>query len=145
VAEVRQPGGERPLEREPGVLTNQEVAEISERVQSNGAGSYPHPLSSAEYLGGEIKRHKRGMLLLLTPVLATAIIVSYFAYSRYLAGSSKAGTTSIAVLPFANETGDPNAEYLSEGISESLINSLSQGRRQSHRAQFRLQVQGHRR
>lgn len=33
---------------------------------------------------------------------------------------------SIAVLPFANSNQDPNAEYLADGISESLINSLSQ-------------------
>jgi eukaryotic-like serine/threonine-protein kinase len=32
---------------------------------------------------------------------------------------------SVAVLPFANASGDPNTEYLSDGISESLINSLS--------------------
>ena len=32
---------------------------------------------------------------------------------------------SVAVLPFENASADPNAEYLSEGITESLINSLS--------------------
>jgi Predicted integral membrane protein len=131
VADVRQLGNAPP--------TNQGVAEItlaqgngdarssnSVAAQKNGAATSAHSISSAEYSGDEIKRHKQGVLLLLIPLFAIPIAVSYLIYSRYLAKESKAAITSIAVLPFENETGDSNAEYLSDGISESLINSLSQ-------------------
>ena len=40
---------------------------------------------------------------------------------------SRLGTTinSLAILPFANASGDPDADYLSDGITESLISLLS--------------------
>jgi len=35
---------------------------------------------------------------------------------------------SLAVLPIANESGDPNFEYLCDGVTESIINNLSQSK-----------------
>jgi len=47
----------------------------------------------------------------------------------YLTGRGKAGEPtaiqSIAVLPFVDESADPDAEYINDKIAESLINSLS--------------------
>jgi TolB-like protein len=47
----------------------------------------------------------------------------------YARGRSEAGATgserSIAVLPFANLSGDPGQEYFSDGISEELLNLLA--------------------
>jgi serine/threonine-protein kinase len=102
---------------------------VTDAKSSPPEGGTPnaHPTTSAEYIISEIKRHKRGALLALAALVAvTAAVVVYFAYSRYAGGSSAGTIRSIAVLPFANTGGNPDAEYLSDGISESLINSLSQ-------------------
>ena len=82
--------------------------------------------SSAEYLVGEIKRHKRGVALTLAVAVIAVATVAYFysAKSGYFASSSEA-IDSVAVLPFENVSADPNTEYLSDGISDSIINSLS--------------------
>ncbi|MBA3319992.1 MAG: winged helix-turn-helix domain-containing protein [Pyrinomonadaceae bacterium] len=86
--------------------------------------SAAHAASNAKYVVGSVKRHRRGALLVLaTTVIAAAIAA--FAYLKYFDGRSQA-ITSVAVLPFANASANQNLEYLSDGISENLINALSQ-------------------
>ena len=59
--------------------------------------------------------------------IGAAVVVALIAAGSYLfLGGGRAQISSMAVLPFINANGDPQMEYLSDGISETLINSLSQ-------------------
>ena len=77
--------------------------------------------SSAEYLVGEIKRRKKSVVVVLLALALGAASLVYLFFLR-----SRQAIDSVAVLPFVNLGNDANTEYLTDGITESLINNLSQ-------------------
>lgn len=76
----------------------------------------------------------RGISSLKRRAIALAIAVSLLVIALLVIASagvfiylrrSKAGIDSIAVLPLENRSNDPDAEYISDGVTESINNSLA--------------------
>ncbi len=90
---------------------------------------------SASGILADLKRLKRDLETPRSParpvVASRASSPSRDRPSKSDKSSSKHSTAidSVAVLPLENASGDPDAEYLSDGIAETLINSLAQVRK----------------
>ena len=130
---------EKPVESGPGApLTTYKdettgVQVIIEEEETNGHGViatprlpatssalFPeHKATSIERLTTAIKQHR---LMTATAVLALAVAAAAVIYF------SRPGESidSVAVMPFVNVNADPSMDYLSEGISDSIINNLSE-------------------
>ncbi len=77
-----------------------------------------HEVTSIERFTYGIRRHKWVAVAALSVTLTAAVIINFT--------RPAAAIDSVAVMPFVNVSGDPNTEYLADGISDNIISRLSQ-------------------
>jgi TolB-like protein/Tfp pilus assembly protein PilF len=90
---------------------------------------FPPPNATEGHSGATVKSSdvigKQNLTIAGILGLVLAAVVGLGGYWLYEGDQSRQPIESIAVMPFVNETGNADVEYLSDGMTESLINSLS--------------------
>src|SRR6266540_4254860 len=109
---------------------NQTQVYVTESVAatSSGQAAATHSVttssSSLEYAVTQARSHKLATAIIGVLLVGVISTVGYFAFvSR---GGSAKQISTIAVMPFVNDSGNADVEYLSDGMTETLIGSLSQ-------------------
>jgi len=78
--------------------------------------------SSAEYIVSGIRRHKLVSLGAVVVVVLAIAGTSWYLHAR----NTEVAIDSVAVMPFENQNRQDEMDYMSDGLTDSIINSLTQ-------------------
>jgi serine/threonine-protein kinase len=79
-------------------------------------------VSSAEYVVTGIRQHKLAATISLLAIITAAAGITLYLRRR----TADTAIKSVAVMPFVSESSSQDVDYLSDGMTETLISSLSQ-------------------
>ncbi|HSQ19475.1 MAG TPA: protein kinase [Blastocatellia bacterium] len=115
--DLKQLRNEMKAEAATGISSSPAVSSSDTGIADSTSSS----TSSVKSLFAGIRRHRLAAIAVVVILLAVV-----FVFLFWRARPAETAIESIAVLPFQNQTGDTNSEYLSDGVTESIINSLTQ-------------------
>ncbi len=106
-------------------LLQKKSGRVSRPSSLNVSASLPQsPSTDTEIIKGVSSKSPKRRWLVIGGAAVGVLVAGGVVFSL-LTSRPDDRITSMAVLPFTNGSTDPNAEYLSDGFTESLINSLS--------------------
>lgn len=109
----------------PSPSTTSIGSSVTQTAAVSSSATAQASISSGEYLASGIKQHKLALAIALIVLVGGGVLLGIY-LPRFLRGRNAVAIESIAVLPFVNQNNDPEMEYRSDGMTESIINSLTQ-------------------
>jgi len=111
----------------PDEITRGATTEANANRATASTTMFPAPRSpNSPGEPGKSRSRKTTIVIAAMVMIVVAAIAAAWVFNSYRARSSGAAIQSIAVMPFVNASGNAEVEYLSDGLTDSLIFRFSQ-------------------
>jgi TolB-like protein/Tfp pilus assembly protein PilF len=110
----------------PNEVTRPAATESNANRATAPTAMFPEPPSPNSTSAPGKSRSRKTSIIIAATVMTVVAIVAALVFNPYRSRSSGAAIQSIAVMPFVNASGNADVEYLSDGLTDSLIFRFSQ-------------------